>query len=238
MMDMPDLKTTYGWIALFVFGSSVAQAQYDRNLKIWYREPAGSRWENALPVGNGRLGAMVYGNVGLENIQLNEQSVWSGSPNRNDYPEMLAALPEARRLIFEGKQAEAQKYLEESVKLSKSSGQMFEPVGSLMLAFPGHADYSRYRRELNISGGVATTTYTVGDVQYSRQVLASLPDRVIVVRLYRLTLISDGEHDKALETNYSVVDSGSETDVKMLRRGGFVAMLTPLSSYAPSKNLP
>lgn len=163
--------------------TGIARAQQDTPLKLWYRQPAGTRWENALPIANGRLGAMVFGNVPLENIQLNEQSVWSGSPNRNDYPEMLNALPEARRLIFEGKQAEAQKYLEGAVKLTKSSGQMFEPVGSLRLAFDGQDNYTDYRRELDIGRAVATTTYTVNGVRYTRQVLASLPDRVIVIRL-------------------------------------------------------
>ncbi|HLZ89232.1 MAG TPA: glycoside hydrolase family 95 protein, partial [Puia sp.] len=163
--------------------STIAYAQDKNDLKLWYRQPAGGRWENALPIGNGRLGAMVYGNVELENIQLNEHTLWSGSPNRNDYPEMLTALPEARRLIFEGKPAEAQKFLEGSVKFTKSSGQMFEPVGSLRLAFDGQENFSDYRRELDISTGVTTTTYTVGGVGFTRQVLASLPDRVIVVRL-------------------------------------------------------
>ncbi|MDP4216695.1 MAG: glycoside hydrolase family 95 protein [Bacteroidota bacterium] len=163
--------------------ATIAHAQKNKDLKLWYRQPAGKRWESALPVGNGRLGAMVYGNVGLENIQLNEHTLWSGSPNRNDYPEMLTALPEARRLIFEGKQAEAQKFLEQSVKFTKSSGQMFEPLGSLCLAFDGQEDFTGYRRELDISRGVATTTYTAGGIRYTREVLASLPDRVIVVQL-------------------------------------------------------
>ncbi|MBN9382503.1 MAG: glycoside hydrolase family 95 protein [Chitinophagaceae bacterium] len=163
--------------------ATIAHAQQDKYLKLWYRQPAGTRWESALPVGNGRLGAMVYGNVELENIQLNEHTVWSGSPNRNDYPEMLAALPEARKLIFEGKQAEAQKLLERSVRFSKSSGQMFEPVSSLRLAFEGQDNYTDYRRELDISRGIATTTYVAGGIRYTREVFASLPDRVIVVRL-------------------------------------------------------
>ena len=169
--------------AAFLGMITAAQAQEETPLKLWYRQPAGTRWENALPIGNGRLGAMVFGNVSLENIQLNEQTVWSGGPNRNDYPQMLAALPEARRLIFEGKQAEAQKYLEGAVKLDKSSGQMFEPVGSLRLAFDGQDDYTDYRRELDIGRAVATTTYMVDGVRYTRRVLASLPDRVIVIRL-------------------------------------------------------
>jgi len=170
-------------IASLLGVASIVHAQQERELKLWYRQPAGNRWENALPVGNGHLGAMVYGNVELENIQLNEATVWSGSPNRNDYPEMLTALPEARRLIFEGKQMEAQKYLEQAVKFSRSSGQMFEPVGSLRLAFDGQENFTDYRRELDIRRGVATTSYTVGGVRYTREVLASLPDRVVVVRL-------------------------------------------------------
>jgi alpha-L-fucosidase 2 len=161
----------------------MAHAQQDKDLKLWYRQPAGERWENALPVGNGRLGAMVYGNVELENIQLNEQTVWSGSPNQNNYPQMLNVLPEVRKLIFGGRQAEAQRLLEKEVKFTKSGGQMFEPVGNLRLAFDGQESFSDYRRELDIGRAIAKTTYTVNGVQYSREVLASLPDRVIVVRL-------------------------------------------------------
>src|SRR6187402_1643058 len=77
--------------------------------KLWYNQPAGTTWENALPIGNGRLGAMVYGNVEKEIIQLNEHTVWSGSPNRNDNPEALGALSEIRKLIFDGKQKEAER---------------------------------------------------------------------------------------------------------------------------------
>ena len=72
--------------------------------KLWYDSPSGAIWENALPVGNGRLGAMVYGNVEKEILQLNEHTVWSGSPNRNDNPASRAALGEIRQLIFQGKQ--------------------------------------------------------------------------------------------------------------------------------------
>ena len=78
-----------------------------QNLKLWYNAPAGEVWEAALPIGNGRLGAMVYGNPGKETIKLNESSVWSGGPSRNDNPDALKALPEIRKLIFEGKYKEA-----------------------------------------------------------------------------------------------------------------------------------
>jgi alpha-L-fucosidase 2 len=152
-------------------------------LKLWYRQPAGNTWTAALPVGNGRLGAMVYGNPAQESIQLNESSVWTGSPNRNDNPDALAALPEIRKLIFAGKQKEAQDLAREKVQSRASNGQMFQPVGSLQLAFPGHEKYTDYYRELDIEKAVATTTYTVDGVHYKREVFASVPAQAIIVKL-------------------------------------------------------
>lgn len=152
-------------------------------LKLWYNQPSGQVWENALPIGNGRLGAMVYGNVGKETIQLNEHTVWSGSPNRNDNPDALAALPDIRQLIFDGKQKEAEKLANKSIITKKSHGQMFQPVGSLHLTFDGHEPYTNYYRELDIERAVAKTSYTVDGVTYTREILASFPDRVIVMQL-------------------------------------------------------
>src|SRR3954468_22683797 len=100
--------------------TSISFSQTKPGLKLWYNQPSGSVWENALPIGNGRLGAMVYGNVETETIQLNENTVWSGSPNRNDNPKALEALPEIRKLIFEGRQKEAERLANETI-LSKKS---------------------------------------------------------------------------------------------------------------------
>lgn len=152
-------------------------------LKLWYNTPSGTTWENALPIGNGRLGAMVYGNVDTEILQLNEHTVWSGSPNRNDNPEALAALPMIRQLIFDGKQKEAEQLANKFIIAKKSHGQMFEPVGNLELTFGGHSDFSNYRRELDIDNSIATTSYTVNGITYKRETIASLPDKVIVMRL-------------------------------------------------------
>src|SRR6478609_7904266 len=105
-------------------------SQNNTGLKLWYNQPSGDVWENALPVGNGRLGAMVYGNVKTEIIQLNEHTVWSGGPNENNNPEALASLPEIRRLIFEGKQKEAEQLAGKTIQTKKANGQMFLPVGS------------------------------------------------------------------------------------------------------------
>lgn len=176
------LKKLLGF-CLTVTLTTVGFSQNKTGLKLWYSTPSDKTWENALPVGNGRLGAMVYGNVPRETIQLNEHTVWSGSPNRNDNPDALAALPEVRKLIFDGKQKEAEQLANKAMISKKSQGQMFQPVGNLNLMFDGHENYTNYYRELDIERAVAKTAYTVDGVTYTREVLASFPDQVIVVQL-------------------------------------------------------
>ncbi|QNL52541.1 glycoside hydrolase family 95 protein [Olivibacter sp. SDN3] len=158
-------------------------AQEHSSLKLWYDQPSGKTWENALPIGNGRLGAMVYGNVGMESIQLNEHSFWSGSPNRNDNSKSLDELERIRALIFEGKQKEAEALANDAIVSATSHGQMFQPVGSLKLGFDGHDNYSDYYRELDLERALTTTRYKVEDVTYTRRVLAAIPDRVIAIHL-------------------------------------------------------
>jgi alpha-L-fucosidase 2 len=166
-----------------VFISTTGISQNKPGLKLWYNKPSGTTWENALPIGNGRLGAMVYGNVEKEIIQLNEHTVWSGSPNRNDNPMALDSLARIRQLIFAGKQKDAEKIANQAIITKKSHGQMFQPVGNLQLAFDGHGTYSNYYRELDIEKAVTKTAYTVNGVTYTREALASFPDRVVVMRL-------------------------------------------------------
>ena len=175
------MRLLVAFILLIVSTASYSQDQAD--LKLWYNRPSGETWENALPIGNGRLGAMIFGNVDQEIIQLNEHTVWSGSPNRNDNPDALAALPEIRKLIFEGKQKEAEILASKTIQTKKSNGQMFQPVGSLNLHFEGHDNYTDYYRELDIERAVTKTSYTTGEVTYTREALASFPDQVIVMRL-------------------------------------------------------
>jgi alpha-L-fucosidase 2 len=158
-------------------------SQTKSGLKLWYNKPSGNTWENALPIGNGHLGAMIYGNVEKETIQLNESTVWSGSPNRNDNPLALDSLALIRQLIYDGKRKEAERVVNNSIITKKSHGQKFEPVGSLQLAFAGHENFSNYYRELDIERAVSKTSYTVNGVTYTREALASFPDRVVVMRL-------------------------------------------------------
>lgn len=159
-----------------------ATAQNDSLLKLWYTRPA-QQWVEALPVGNGRLGAMVYGDPHNEVIQLNEHTVWAGQPNRNDNPNAKEALPEVRRLIFEGKYDEAQHLVNEKFISKKSHGMPYQTVGNLKLHFPQHEDYTNYYRELDIENATVSSRYEVDGVTFSTQIFSSFPDQVIVVRL-------------------------------------------------------
>jgi len=157
-------------------------AQNDTLLKLWYNRPA-EQWVEALPVGNGRLGAMIFGIPYREKIQLNENTVWAGQPNRNDNPDAKEALPKVRQLIFEGKFKEAQDLVNQKFITKISNGMPYQTVGNLNLSFPGHENFSNYYRELNIEKALATTRYDIGGVTYKREVFASIPDQVIIVRI-------------------------------------------------------
>src|SRR6478672_1620578 len=136
------------FLFFLLFATAVCYSQNKTSLKLWYNKPSGKTWENALPIGNGRLGAMIYGNVEKETIQLNEHTVWSGGPNRNDNPLALDSLAFIRQMIFEGKQKDAERLANKVIISKTSHGQKFEPVGSLQLAFDGHESFSNYHREL------------------------------------------------------------------------------------------
>ncbi len=175
-------------IIIFIILSAVADLAYpqdskpDAALKLWYNKPA-ENWNEALPIGNGRLGAMVFGNPAREQLQLNEETVWSGGPNNNITSESGAAIPELRKLLFEGKFEEAQALADVKMFPKKNSGMIYQPVGNLFLRFPGHQNAKNYYRDLNIEKAVATITYDVDGVKYKREVFSSFTDQVIVVRL-------------------------------------------------------
>ena len=167
---------------LILYSIQSVSAQNNEALKLWYRQPA-KQWVEALPVGNGRLGAMIYGDPYKEKIQLNENTVWAGQPNRNDNPDAREALPHVRKLIFEGKYKEAQDIVNQKFISRVSNGMPYQTVGDLHLVFPGHEHYSDYYRELDISKAVEMTRYTADGVRYESNVFASFPDQVIIVRM-------------------------------------------------------
>ncbi len=161
----------------------VTTAAWAQQHSLWYSQPA-THWLEALPVGNSHLGAMIYGGTGTEEIQLNEETFWSGSPHNNNSTESKAHLNEVRQLIFDGKEQEAHALIDKYF-IKGPHGMRFLPLGSVRLAFdyPSPAEPANYRRELNLANALCTTSYEVGGVKYERTVFASQADNVIVVNL-------------------------------------------------------
>lgn len=151
------------------------------NLELWYSSPA-NEWVEALPVGNSRMGAMIYGGITKERIQLNDETFWAGSPYSNNNPEGREHLEEIRKLIFEGKEKEAEKLIDRYY-LTPHHGMSYLTLGELTIDFSHGEDVSAYRRSLDISEAVAEVSYKVGDISYKRRMIASLPDGVIAVHL-------------------------------------------------------
>ena len=174
--------------------SAIAQSAEPQasGLTLWYDKPA-REWIEALPVGNGRLGCMVFGGVNAERLQLNEASLWSGSPQDSDNPSALAALPEVRRLLFAGKYAEAnalaiKKLICKGVGSNFANGAnvpfgCFQTLGDLKLTFDTQGKPGDYRRSLDLDTAIATVSYRLGEATFTRQAFSSAPDQVLVVRM-------------------------------------------------------
>jgi len=155
----------------------------DAKLMLWYRRPANDWEREALPVGNGRIGAMVFGGAPTERLQLNEDTIWAGGPVEAVNPKALKALPEIRRLMFAGKNGEATELANKTMLGNPHRVQSYELLGDLFINFPGHDNVSGYRRSLDIAAGVAGVEYEAGGVNFRRQVFSSAPDEVLVVHL-------------------------------------------------------
>ena len=147
---------------------------------LWYNEPA-AEWTEALPIGNGRLGAMVFGRPGTERIQMNEETVWEGGPMDRVNPKALEALPEIRRLLFEGKNAEAATLAGDTMMGIPERIKSYQSLADLWIACPDSADITGYRRSLDLDTGIARTVWTTGGVTFTRHVFASAPAQAIVV---------------------------------------------------------
>ncbi|HLP05709.1 MAG TPA: glycoside hydrolase family 95 protein [Paludibacter sp.] len=169
-------------VSLCCLSLSGAGMQRGGKLKMWYDKPA-SHWTEALPLGNGRIAAMVFGNPAKEQLQLNESTFWSGGPSRNDNPEGLVGLDSIRACIFKGDFVQANKLSNKYLTAKQLHGSMFQVIGNLNLAFAGSEKFTDYYRELDLERAVSTTKYKVGNVAYKREIFASQPDQVIVVRL-------------------------------------------------------
>jgi alpha-L-fucosidase 2 len=181
----PAYRACIVWLPAMVFSAINVGAQTaDRtDLKLWFNQPA-KEWSEAIPVGNGRLGAMIFGNVDAERLQLNESSVWSGSPSDFVNPLAKNSLAQVRKLLFEGTYAEAEKLANANLMGDKKVESSYQTLGDLMLTFDHEKQtISNYRRELNLENAIARVQYTVGRTNYSREIFSSAADQLIIVRL-------------------------------------------------------
>ena len=149
---------------------------------LWYQPPA-EVWEEALPIGNGTLGAMVFGGTSTERIQFNEATLWLGGSFDGTNPEAAKALPEVRKLIFEGKYTEAHELANKMVIGNPRTSMAYQPVGDLRLKFEDNGKPKEYRRSLDLRTGIAETTYRIGDTTYHREVFVSAVDHLLVMHI-------------------------------------------------------
>jgi len=180
-------------ILLFAFGCNNGETEHSE-LFLWYDQPA-ANWNEALPVGNGRLGAMVFGGVETERIQFNEETLWDGEPHDYSHPGAHEYLDELRQLVFDGKQEQAHKLGMEKFMSVPLRQKKYQPFGDLYLSFPGHQKFSHYRRSLDLNRSASLTRYEVDGVRYEREVIASYPGQLIAVHLTT-------DHNKALDFSY------------------------------------
>ncbi|WP_025763086.1 glycoside hydrolase family 95 protein [Dyadobacter tibetensis] len=174
------MKKLIHTVCLFLGLSSVIMAQEKHHLV--YHTPA-EKWTEALPIGNGSLGGMVFSGVTQEHIQFNQETLWKGAPHDYAHPGAKTYLSEIRNLLAEGKQIEAQKLASEKFMSVPLQQKAYQPFGDLYIDFEGHENYSNYNRVLDLDNALCRTSYSVGKVKYEREVLASYPDQTIAVEL-------------------------------------------------------
>ncbi len=173
---------------LFLFISILIQGcnrknDIERNdLTMWFSQPA-EKWVEAIPVGNGRLGAMVFGGTHSEYIQLNEESVWTGGPVDRSNPEALEYLSEVRQLLFDGKYSEGDKLAQDKIMGIDGIRHTYQTLGDLYLQFENLGKIEDYKRTLDLRNATATTEFKSGGVKYTREIFASSPGEVIAIKL-------------------------------------------------------
>ena len=187
MMIKYVINGSWNFIGLLLIIFSAAghfalAADTANNLTLWYNQPA-KQWEEALPVGNGRLGSMVFGGVAKEQIQLNENTIWSGGQAHPAPAGAYKSFPEIRKLLFDGKYAAADALVRKKMLIGRGEGNSYQTMGDLFLTTDLKGEPTDYRRSLDLDTGVAATNFKINGVAYHREVFSSAPDQVLVVRL-------------------------------------------------------
>ena len=167
-----------------VFISTTGFSKSHQNLKLWFEKPA-DHWEEALPIGNGRIAAMVFGNPYRERFQINEGTFWSGDPGSNENPKGLVNYAKVQQLIFDGKYKEATELAQQSlIAPNYRYCAAYQTLGSVYFSFPGHENFSNYYRDLDLENAIATTTYKVAGTTFKREAIASLAGADLQLRVF------------------------------------------------------
>ncbi|MCQ2083582.1 MAG: glycoside hydrolase family 95 protein [Bacteroidaceae bacterium] len=214
-------------LAFSVMLSMSCIAQTGSDLKLWYEQPA-KQWTDALPLGNGRLGAMVFGTPEQERIQINEETIWGGGPHNNVNNKAKDGLDEIRQALFENRRKDAQALCDEYINTPGPHGMPYQTAGSLMLDFEGLDGYSDYYRELDLERAVATTTFKVDGVRYTRQAFVSFADQVVALRF-----TADAPGKLSFTARYDLPykeDRITARDVQLLKVGGTEVGLMSISA--------
>lgn len=184
------------------------------DLRLWYRQPA-ANWNEALPIGSGRLAAMVFGGSASERIQLNEDTIWAGEKRDRSNPDGAHNLAEVRRLLFAGKPKEAEVLAERTIIAVPKRMPPYQPLGDLLLTFAGHENASDYVRELDLDSAIARVSYRSNGRGYTREVFASAVDHVIAVRItcdkpssvsFSATLIREQDSKTTTENSRVIIE--------------------------------
>jgi alpha-L-fucosidase 2 len=190
-------------------------------LRLWYDEPA-EQWVEALPVGNGRLGGMVFGGTEKAHIQFNEDTLWTGIPHDYSHAQAYESLPEIRRLLLTGKQREADRLAGRTFMSVPLNQERYQPFGDIWMEFDGDGEVTDYERELDLDTAVATVQYTRAGVRYTRSVFSSHPDQAMVIRL---------SADKARKLNFTVSLATPHEEAQVAARDNMLVLSGRVSGY-------
>ncbi len=202
------------YVSIVAFFTSLSLFAQQPKYTLWYDQPA-HEWVEALPLGNGRLGAMVFGGPMEERIQLNEETIWAGQPNENANPNALEALPIIRDLVFQGKFVEAQHMATEKVMSNKNHGMPYQTFGDLKLSFPNHSEYSNYYRELSLDSAKVIVRYALHGINYTREYFTSFTDQVLYVKI---------SADKPASVSFNATLSSSHKDPVIVSQNNRISL--------------
>lgn len=198
-------------LLIYLFTSGFCFAQKGGKYKLWYDKPA-KQWVEALPIGNGRIAAMVFGDPAMEKLQLNEATFWSGGPSRNDNPDAPKVLDSIRYYLFNGNYKRAQILADKGLTAKTLHGSAFQNIGDLTFDFNNLNDIKNYYRELDIEKAITATTFSANGINFKREVFASNPDNVIVIKLgsdKKNALSFSAQFNSELKKNTKAIDSNT-----------------------------